>query len=291
MAVAPTRADRVPRLASGAEQLLDGEDEPASRTQRILGSRNHRLERPEIDERVSRDDDVEGAGGVGEVAGQLSLHELVVDIPCPRLRDHSLGQVDAGQAARVLRDERTTEPGPAAGIEHVEALRLDDIRIRQHRCDQSGRSILKLGELRVEARGEAVERSLDVCVRRALRHVATGAGRKHVLCNWVVRLLVQPLVEELHCLVELAEIAVRERQQPAGFGILRAERDHLGEADRGFVRPLLGVQQDAEVVIRVRVLRIDANGGPIRRFGFDDVALGPEDDAEIAVRGGVGRIE
>ena len=45
MAVAPTRADRVPRFASGADQLLDGEDEPAAGTQRILGSRNHRLER------------------------------------------------------------------------------------------------------------------------------------------------------------------------------------------------------------------------------------------------------
>ena len=60
---------------------------------------------------------------------------------------------------------------------------------------------------------------------------------------------------------------------------------------RGFVRPLLGVQQDAEVVVGVRVLGIDANGDSIRRFGFDHLALGPEDDAEIVVRVGMARIE
>ena len=36
---------------------------------------------------------------------------------------------------------------------------------------------------------------------------------------------------------------------------------------------------------------IDANRGSICRFGFDRLALGPQDDAEIVVRIGVIRIE
>ena len=72
------------------------------------------------------------------------------------------------------------------------------------------------------------------------------------------------------------------------FGL---QRDDLREADGRFVRPLLAVQQDAEVVVRVRVLGIDANGGSIRRFGFDHLALCPQDHTEIVVRVGMIRIE
>ena len=107
----------------------------------------------------------------------------------------------------------------------------------------------------------------------------------------IVRLLREPFLEDLDRLVDVAERAVRERQQPARLGMLRPQRDHLREADRRFVRALLAVQQHAEVVVRVRVLGIDANGVAIRRFRFDRLAFRPQDDAEVVVRVGVARLE
>ena len=107
----------------------------------------------------------------------------------------------------------------------------------------------------------------------------------------IVRLLLEPLFEDFHRLVDLAEGAVRQRQQPSSFGVLRPERDDLAEADDRFVRPLLAVQQDAQVGVRVRVVGIDANGRSIGRLRFNRLALGPQDHTEIVVRIGMIRLE
>ncbi len=143
------------------------------------------------------------------------------------------------------------KPGAAAGIEHVEALRRLDTRVRQHRRDQRRGAVRQLRELGVEAGGEAVEGLFDEPVRRPRRDVAAGARREHVQRDRMVRLLLEPFLEDLHRLVDLAERAVRQRQQSPRFGVLRPERDDLAEADDRFVRPLLAVQQDAEVGVRV----------------------------------------
>ena len=82
-----------------------------------------------------------------------------------------------------------------------------------------------------------------------------------------------------------------QRQQSPGFGVLRPERDDFAEADGRFVRPLLAVQQDAEVRIRVGMVGTRANGGSVGRFRFDDIALRPQQDTEIVVRVGMVRVE
>ncbi len=109
--------------------------------------------------------------------------------------------------------------------------------------------------------------------------------------NGIVRLLFEPFFEDFRRFVDFTERAVRLRQQPPSFGILRPQRDDLRKADSCFVRPLLAVQQDAEVVVRVRVFGIYANGDSICSFGFDQLAFGPQDDTEIVVRIGVIRIK
>ncbi len=109
--------------------------------------------------------------------------------------------------------------------------------------------------------------------------------------NGTVRLLFQPLFEYFDRLVDFTERAVRYRQQSAGLGMLRTQRDDFREAHGRFVRPLLAVQQDAEVVVRVQVLWIDANSGSICRFRFDHLVRGSQDNAEIVVRIGMVRIE
>ena len=73
--------------------------------------------------------------------------------------------------------------------------------------------------------------------------------------------------------------------------MLRPERDDLAEAGDRFLRPLLAVQQDAQVGVRIRVLRTHANGGSIGRLRLDQLALRPQDDPEIVVRIGMIRIE
>ncbi len=231
------------------------------------------------------------AGAVAQVGGQLDLEQFVVDVPCLGLSQHARGQIDPHQPARIRRDERSAQPGAASGIEHVEALRRLDLRVRQHPRDQRRGAVRQLGELGIEAGGEAVEGLLDEPVRRPCRDVATGARREHVQGDRMVRLLLEPFLEDLHRLVDLAERAVRQRQQSPRFGVLRPERDDLAEADDRFVRPLLAVQQDAQVGVRVRVLGIHANGGSIGRFRLDRLALRPQQDAEIVVRVGMIRIE
>ncbi len=94
--------------------------------------------------------------------------------------------------------------------------------------------------------------------------------------------------EDSHRFVDLAEHAVRQRQQSPSLGVLRPERDDLTEADDRFLRPLLAVEQDAEVGVRVRVVGARANGGSIGRFRFDRFALRPQEDTEIVV--GIGMI-
>ena len=107
----------------------------------------------------------------------------------------------------------------------------------------------------------------------------------------MARLLLEPFFEDAHGFVDLAEHAVRQRQQSPSLGVLRPERDDLAEAGDRFVRPLLAVQQDAQVGVRVRMLRTRANGGSIGGFRFDELALRPQEDPEIVVRIGMIRIE
>ena len=73
--------------------------------------------------------------------------------------------------------------------------------------------------------------------------------------------------------------------------MLRLERDDLREAERRFALALLAVQQNAEVVVRVRVVGVDANGRSIRRLRFDDLSFGSQHDAQVVVSVCVIRVE
>ena len=201
----------------------------------LAASDDHFLERPEIDERVGRHDHVERAGGVAQIGGQFTLDQFVVDLPGLRLSQHARGQIDAHQPARVRRDERTAQAGAASGIEHVEALRgARRSESASIAATSAGRAVHESGELGVEAAGEAIERHFDERVRGPRRDVAARARRDHVAGNGMVRFLLEPFLEDGHRFVDFAERAVRQRQQPPGFGVLRPEGDDLAEADDGF---------------------------------------------------------
>ena len=116
-----------------------------------------------------------------------------------------------------------------------------------------------------------------------------GAGRQHVPRNRIARLFVEPFLEDLHRLVDLAQRAVRQRQQLSRFAVLRPERDHLAVARGRFLGSFQPVQQDAEVGVGVDVLGIQLDGRAIRGFRFDRLSGRPQQHAEIAVRVGVAR--
>ena len=119
----------------------------------------------------------------------------------------------------------------------------------------------------------------------------TGARSVHVKSNGIIRVVGQPFLEDLHCVLDLPKRAMRERQQPARIRIVWPQRDDLREAERGLARPILRVQQDAKVVVRIRVFGIDTNRRPIGSLGFGQFASCSEHHAEIAVRIRVARIE
>jgi hypothetical protein len=68
---------------------------------------------------------------------------------------------------------------------------------------------------------------------------------------------------------------MRKREQPPGLGMFGPQRDDLAEADRRLTSALLAVQQDAQVLVRIRMRGIDADGRPVRRFGLDWIVLCP----------------
>ena len=112
-----------------------------------------------------------------------------------------------------------------------------------------------------------------------------------MLGDRIVRLLAEPVVEDLDRLVDLAERVVREGQQPARLRMLRPERDHLREAERGLPAAPEAVEQDAEVVVRIGVVGVDADRRSIRRLRVGDASLRTQDDAEVVVRVRVLQVE
>ena len=97
----------------------------------------------------------------------------------------------------------------------------------------------------------------------------------------------EPLIKNPDSLVDIPDHAVRQRQQPPGFAVLRPECDHLAEAFGGFPGSLQPVQQDAEIGEGVDVPGIDANGGAIGRFRFERLAARSQHHAAVTVRIGM----
>jgi hypothetical protein len=291
MTVAAMHLQAVGQLRASVHGVLEREHQPPPRPQRLCRGGQHRLEIAEIHERVGGHDDVEGVRVVPHVRRELGALQLVVHVLVPRVRQHGVREVHAYQLAGVRRDERTAEPRAAPGVEHVEAPRRHDPGFLEDRRDECGRAVREPRELRLEALGEAVERALDESVRRARRHLATRARRQHVDGDRIARLFGEPVLEDRHGLAHFAQRAVGQREQLAGFLVLRPERDHLAVADRGFVAALEPVEQNAEVRVGVDVLRIQANRGAVRGFGFHGSSHGPQEHAQIAVGIRVTRIE
>ena len=148
---------------------------------------------------------------------------------------------------------------------------------RERGRHERGRAVGQPLELGLEAGREAVERPLDERVRRARRHLAAGARRPHVARDRIVGLVLEPLLEDLHRLVGLAERAVREREQPPRVPVLRPQRDRPCRSTPPLPRVRFKpVEQDAEVRVRVDVAGIDRDRRAVRRFGAGGLADGSQ---------------
>ena len=87
--------------------------------------------------------------------------------------------------------------------------------------------------------------------------------------NRILRLFFEPFFQDTGGLCELAQRAVRHRQQLAGFAMLWPERDHSAVTRRSYFGTLQAVEQNAQVDIGVDVFRVQANGCAVRSFRFD----------------------
>jgi hypothetical protein len=87
------------------------------------------------------------------------------------------------------------------------------------------------------------------------------------------------------------ERAMRHGQQTAGLFVLGAERGHLAVAHHGFAQPVGVAEQDAQVVVGGRVLRVQANRGAIGDLGLGNPPLGLQQHADVVVGLGMARVE
>src|SRR4030095_10266973 len=122
---------------------------------------------------------------VSQVLRQLGVHEQVVNILFFRVFQHSGGEVNADQSARVWSQESATEPRSTTGVQHGEALRRHEGRVLDHSRHERWRAVRQLLKLRFEARGKTVEGSRDEFIRSTRRYASTTAGREHVDGNGV----------------------------------------------------------------------------------------------------------
>ena len=207
------------------------------------------------------------------------------------MRQHPVGQVHPDQAARKRRDRRAAKPRSAACVQHVETMRRREARILHHGRDERRRTIRQDRQLRFEAGRKAVEGRLNEAVRCARGHIPARACRQHVPRDRIVRLLFEPLLEDLRSLAEFAQGAMRQRQKLARFAIFRPQRDHLAVARRGFPGALQGVEQNAQVGIRVDMFGVQPDGFAIRGFRFDRLSGRSQQHTQIVVGVGVTGIE
>ena len=73
--------------------------------------------------------------------------------------------------------------------------------------------------------------------------------------------------------------------------MLRSERDHFAVARRGFFSALQPVEQNAQVGVRVNMFRIQLDGCAIRGFRFDRLSGRPQQHPQIVVGVRVVRID
>ena len=77
----------------------------------------------------------------------------------------------------------------------------------------------------------------------------------------ILRLLFEPFLEDRHRLADLAQHAVRQRQELSRLAVLGPERDYLAVARCGLLGALRRVEQNPEVGVRVDVFGIEPDGG------------------------------
>ena len=166
-------------------------------------------------------------------------------------------QIDADQPPRIRRDERAAQPGAAAGVEHVEALRRLDARVRQHPRHQRRGAVQQLARAWHRSWRRSCRRSVSTNPSDA----RAGTSRPEHAAS-MCRAIGWSGSSLSHSSKIATALSTSPSVQCASASSLRAsgcfglKRDHLAEADDRFVRPLLAVQQDAEVGVRVRVLGV-----------------------------------
>ena len=84
---------------------------------------------------------------------------------------------------------------------------------------------------------------------------------------------------------------MRQRQQLSCFAVFRSEPDHFAVAGRSFFGALQTLEENAQVGVRINMVRVQSDGCAIRAFRFDRLPGRPQQHSQIAMGIRVARID
>ena len=292
MTVTAVQLQTVTGVGAVSDRMLERKHQEPVRTQGSRERRNDTLQVAEIHQRVGRHDQVEGFAVVAQVLASTRLssgrgrHSFPSRVPAclrtgprrpagaqkaPRARRtvpfHTLRPARRG-AWEGLRPQSSSMAATSAGA------RYDSLASFASKLAAKLSKVVSTKAFDARSGTSRPVQAANMC--RAIGFPGSSSSHSS-------RILVAS--------TDLAQRAVRQRQQLARFGVLRPERDHLAVARRGFLGPLQPVEQNAEVGVCVDVLGIQPDGCAIRGFRFDRLSGCPQQYAEIVVGIRVARID
>ena len=271
-----------------------------------------------IAQRIGRRQQVVGGRLACQKGHQFSLDQVVIELPFHGLAQHALGQIDAGQGTRKRRQQRTTQAGAAAAIQHVQCLGRGAHTPGDFSGNQRWRLVRQVGQLGIKTARKRIEHAGDVGIGGAHRHVLASTGRQvvpRVGIIWfgrdprgehraglvgqsqvqvghgqqaaqgtVARCHHQALVALRQGLAVAAQAQVQASQVLSPVGICRVQFNHPSQQPLGVFSALGLAQQQAQIAHRIQATAVQFNGPPVQVLGGCQIAALDTDVRQIVVK-------
>ena len=292
MTVTAVQLQAVADIGAVSDRVLEREHQEPIRAQCSCERRDDALQVTEIHERVGRHDQVEGFAVVAQVLASTRLSSVRGRRSFPSRAPASLrtnprrptGAQKARRARRRVpfhilhparRGDATAQGRESSSIAATSAgARYDSLASFASKLAAKLSKVVSTKPFDARSGTSRPVQAASMC--RAIGFV------------W---LFFEPFLEDLRRLIDLAQRAVRQCQQLSRFAVLRSERDHFAVARRGFFGALQPVEQNAQVGVCVNVFGIQSDGCAIRGFRFDRLSGRSQQHSQIVVGVRVARID
>ena len=226
----------------------------------LCGRGDDELEVAEIHQRVGRDDHVERFAVGPQIFGQLGSSPPRRRHSSLSLFQHAFREVDADPTGALRRDERPAEAGAAAGVQHVEPLR----RLGPDASPSATRAGRDTTTARASLRSspQNSRMSLHVSVGRARRkgrhtRPACAAHRVHLALRRAIPEIAT--ASSIWPSVQCASASSFRASLCRGRSATTLHKHAAASSVR-----FEGVEEDAEIRVRVDVIRIEPDRCAIR---------------------------